>query len=87
MSFCDSQGKAPAFKPIGWAGNSQHILKHMHRHRQCKRNHGHASLQNGNARLAAIQPKPLCLAILRGIREQLVQDGVMTVNEVGTVSE
>ena len=36
---------------------------------------------------AAIQPKQLCLSILRGLHEQLIGDKVMTLNGFGTVCE
>ena len=88
MILKDRQGFAPVFKPTGWCSNSQHVLNHMHK--LCDRTHRHASLQNGLAKHAAIYPKRLCLAILRGIKDQLVSDGLSGLNGlhgVGTVNE
>ena len=69
----------------GWCSNSEDVLKHMHK--VCSHDHRHMTLQDGRAKLAAIYPKSLCLAILRGVRDQLEQDGLCSLNGVGTVCE
>ena len=73
------------FKPTGWCSNSPHILKHMNK--LCDKSHNHANLLGGKAAQAAIWPRGLCLSILRGLREQLLHDGVLSVNGFGIVCE
>ena len=69
------EGK-PALKPMGWCSNSPHVLTHMHR--LCKRQ---------KAGPAAIWPRDVCMSILRGLREQLVEDGIVSLNGFGSVCE
>ena len=85
MKLRDRDGIAPVYKPTGWCSNSRHVLKHMHR--LCTRSHRHADLQNGRAKHAAIYPRKLCLAILRGLKDQLGECGLSNLNGVGTVNE
>ncbi len=49
--------------------------------------HEHADLQGVRAKFAAIWPRKLCLAILRGLRAELVEQGLASFNGVGTVWE
>ena len=67
--------------------NAQRVLNHMHK--LCTRDHEHADLQQGYAKFAAIYPDKLCISILKGIREQLQENGLMSLNpnESGTVCE
>ena len=75
----------PVLKATGWCSNSPCILNNMHK--LCNSDHIHADLQHGNAKHAAIWPRQLCLSILRGIREQLIGDGVMSLGGFGPVCE
>ena len=40
-------------------------------------------LEGGRAKYAAIWPRSLCLAILRGVRDQLKADGLIGINGLG----
>ena len=55
----------------------------------CTKDHEHANLQGKYAKRAAIYPEKLCISILRGIRQQLQENGLMSLNhnEAGTVCE
>ena len=52
-------------------------------HKLCDKSHTHISLQNGRAKYAAIWPVSLCLAVLRGVRDQLQEGGLLGINGLG----
>jgi len=85
MTIEDKQGVAPACKPTGWLSNSNIILQELNK--LCIGGHRHADLTNGRAAKAQVYPEKLCLAILKGLRKQLIKDRVMFEGEIGTVCE
>ena len=86
MILRDARGSAGhVLKATGWRTNSPYILQELAV--LCDKTHVHVSLQNGLARRAAIWPHTLCLSILRGFRKQLQQDGKMSENHIGAISE
>ena len=75
MIIRDPMGPALAFKPTGWMSNSIVILSELNK--LCTNvggpdDHRHANLQNSRAAKAAVYPEKLCLAILRGLRRELI---------------
>ena len=69
-------------KPTKWMSNSRHILNELDV--KCDGGHDHEVLLHGRAKSAAIYPVKLCKSILRGLRGQLIHDGVLGLNSVGT---
>jgi hypothetical protein len=90
MKITDSDGTALVCKKTGWISNSKLILEELNL--QCTNtggpnDHRHADLQNGRAKLAQVYPEKLCLAILKGLRKELIKCGAMYVGEIGTICE
>ena len=87
MTLDHNGRKEKVYKPTGWCSNSPCIREHMHK--LCTKDHKHISLQNGRAKRAAIYPVSLCLSILRGIKDQLVESKNIGINglSVGTTCE
>ena len=84
----------PIMKPTGFMSNSSEILRSLNvqchgKIGRCSRPEGgkHVQCIGVRARRAAIFQDKLCLAILRGLRQQLVVDGRMRRNETGITSE
>ena len=84
----------PIRKPTGFMSNSPEILRALSvqcqgRRGACTRPQGgrHVQCIGVRARRAAIFQDELCLAMLRGLKRQLIVDGRMRENEVGVVSE
>ena len=82
--------KDPVRKPTGFMSNAPELLKTlavrcMGRGGACSRRRGgnHAQCLGSTARRAAIFQDELCVAILQGMRRQLIADGDMKENEVG----
>jgi len=72
----------PAKKPTGWLSNCPGILSELCR--RCDGGHEHGHLLGDNrARRAQVYPEGVCRAILRGLRVQLIADGIMGLNAVG----
>ena len=69
------------FKPTLWMSNAPHVLKHMHK--LCTKDHEHARLTGGKTKRAAIYPDKSCMSILKGVRDQLQYDGLISLNEPG----
>ena len=85
MESKDDQGTGLVKKPTGWATNSPCTAeqvaaqwKHMV--------HRHARLINGRAQAAQVYPMKLCLAILRGLKNQLISNGRMNIKDIGIVT-
>ena len=77
MQLQTREGMLPVLKAIGWLTNSPAILVEMAK--LCTNDgsctdHKHASLQQGRAAKAAVYPEKLCYSILRGLRNQLVEN-------------
>ena len=90
MVLTDVQGRAPVFKPTGWMSNSKNILNQLNK--LCTNNgntsdHRHVNLHRGLAAKAAVYPEKLCLAILKGLRKELIEQKVMFLGQVGTICE
>ena len=85
MTSVDAQGEDLVLKPTRWMSNSAALLDEVAK--RCAGGHRHVQLVNGRARAAAIYPQRLCYAILRGLRQQLTNDRIMNVNNIGTVCE
>ena len=85
MTSEDKQGTAPVLKPTSWVSNSSAVLSEVAL--KCEGGHRHVHLTHGRARAAQVYPEHLCYAILRGLRNQLISDKVMSVNNIGTVCE
>ena len=80
----------PIKKPTGWMSNGVEILRAMSkrctgRGGACSSKPGavHGECLGADARRAAIYPFKLCKAILTGIKNQLIQDGLMEVGVHG----
>ena len=76
--------------PSGFMSNSPVMLGHLNRRcfgkgGICTRPRGgvHAECMGKRAQRAAIFQEELCVTILRGLRDQLIQDGKMLNNEIG----
>jgi len=85
MTSQDAHGVGLVRKATGWLSNSPALLEEVAL--QCSGGHRHVPLVHGRAANAAIYPPNLCFAILRGLRKQLTNDGVMGINNIGTVCE
>ena len=73
----DKLGGALAKKPTKFLTNSPCVAEQLMKRCMGKETHKHqrhASLVHGRAKQAQIYPKPLCVAICRGIKEQIYQD-------------
>lgn len=70
-----TDGDRYVFKPTGCMTNSQSIAAQLQRRRT--RQHEQTPLVNGRADLSEVYPEELCLAILKGLRQQLHADGRM----------
>ena len=64
-------GGGPNLKPTTWLTNSKEIAEELQR--RCSKDHEHVSLIGGKAREAAIYPRGLCEAVVRGFRNYLKQ--------------
>ena len=79
------------FKPTTWMSNSPCILKELNK--QCTNtgdpltDHKHADLKGGRAHYAQIYPEKLCLAILKGLRKELMANKHMILGSIGTTCE
>ena len=90
VTLKDKHGDGLVLKATGWMTNSSHIYNSV-----CKlcsndgseNDHRHVNLQSGVAAKAAIYQEGLCLAILRGLRRELNESGIMHINQIGTVCE
>ena len=88
MTSVDEYGTAPVLKPTGWLTNSYFISEEVGQ--RCTNlyeggQHRHVHLVSGKARAAQIYPVKLCLSILRGLRNQLVDDRLMHKTYIGSV--
>ena len=82
----DGQGKK-VYKPTLWMSNAPHVLKHMHK--LCTKDHEHVRLTGQITKQVAIYPDKLCISILKGVRDQLQHDGLISLDnlESGTICE
>jgi hypothetical protein len=91
MEQTDENGQVrPVKKPTRWMSNAPHILSALDR--RCGRDdqdpeqkHQHVHLIGGRARAAQVYPIKLCQCILKGLRDQLRDDGVISEKFVGSV--
>ena len=77
MNSEDLIGKGLVKKPNGWTTNSAYIAEQVSV--QCSNRfkhmvHRRVHLINGKAKAAEVNPMKLCLAILRGLMNQLTSD-------------
>ena len=86
----EDEDGSPIKKPTGFMSNSPVLLQHLDRRcfgrgGLCTRPRGgqHVECIGKRAQRAAIFQEELCLTILRGLRAQLVDDGLMFHNEIG----
>lgn len=84
-------GKAPVKKLTGWLTHSPRIARRMAQ--QCSNiagkseEHRHAGLKQGRAKQCEVYPRKRCRSILRGLREQLLGDGVLGLEGLGAVCQ
>ena len=84
MEMKDDDGvMKPVLKPTRWLSNSPYLLHALNR--RCNHEHEHTNLIRGRARKAQVYPHRLCTSILRGLRRQLLCDGVMSKTFVGSI--
>ena len=79
MKSRDEHGERLVLKPTGFMANSEEIGKELSK--KCDRSHRHVQLISGRAHAAEIYPPGLCLAILRGLKTQMIKDGTLRPNE------
>ena len=86
----DRHGIGHVLKATGWMTNSTHIYEEV-----CKTcpndgsstDHRHVSLEDGVAEKASVYQDGLCLAILRGLKNELISRNIMHIGQIGTVCE
>ena len=61
-------------KPTRWLSSSEAMLRRLSSN--CQRDHEHGSLLNGKAAQAATYPEKLCVEILQGMRDAIIEDHV-----------
>ena len=73
----------PAKKPTGSVSNSWAIAKRLRR--TCQHDHVHVKLEGGRAKAAALYPDHLCMAMCRGLKDQIEYDatGLKCLGELG----
>ena len=86
MTSCDALGDSPVQKPTGWLTNSLFIAEQVGQ--RCsnlygKGTHRHVHLVDGRARAGQVYPARLCLAILCGLRNQLQDGRLMSIQSDG----
>lgn len=75
MRSQDEQGLGLVKKPTGFLTNSPHLRNQLNK--QCLGGHRHVQLVGGRAKACQVYPKGLCRAILRGIRAELTNNGLL----------
>ena len=87
MTSKDGEGVGCVKKPTGSLTNSIHLKDQLQK--TCMGGHRHVQLVGGRAKPCQIYPRRLCRAMLRGIRNELVQSGIIAgnLNDMLTVSE
>ena len=66
----DERGRAK--KPTGFVSISWAIAKRLRR--SCQHDHVHVKLERGRAKSAALYPDELCMAMCRGLKDQIDYD-------------
>ena len=61
-------------KPTRWLSSIEAMLRRLSS--KCQRDHEHGSLLNGKAAQAAIYPDKLCVDILKGMRDTIIEHDV-----------
>ena len=74
MTSRDMWGEGLAKKPTKFLTNSPHIAKWLSL--KCSQDHRHVSLVGGRAKACEVYPRQLCEAMLQGLKDQLVDDGM-----------
>ena len=75
MTATDERGPGLVQKPTGFLTNSEIMASRLQK--KCLGGHKHVHLLSGKARAAQVYPEPLCHQILSGLKEQLMMDGVL----------
>ena len=90
----ETENGDPMKKPTGFMSNAPKLLHELDRRcfgkkGLCSRPRGgaHAECMGKNAQRAAIFQEKLCVAILRGLRAQLLKDGRMENGAIGVITE
>ena len=71
MTSRDASGEGLVMKPTGYMTNSPFIGEELGI--RCTKDHRHIHLIGGRARAAEVYPAELCIAILKGLKAQLVE--------------
>ena len=84
--------KGPVKQPARWMANSPRLVDELGRmcsgrRGQCSSGETHAHLVDVRARAAAKHPEELCLAMLRGMRRQCIDDGLMQPGLIGSLRQ
>jgi hypothetical protein len=73
MKVDDELGvKKLVMKPTRWLSSSEAMLRRLSSN--CQRDHEHGSLLNGKAAQAAVYPDRLCVEILKGMRDTIIEN-------------
>ena len=76
MTSTDKMGEGLVRKPTGFMTNAEFLENRLSL--KCCGGHRHVTLTDGRAKAAQVYPPRLCHEILRGLKEQLTADGVIT---------
>ena len=75
MRSQDEHGLGLVKKPTGFLTDSPHLRNQLNK--QCLGGHRHVQLVGGRAKACQVYPKGLCRAILRGIKAELTNNGLL----------
>ena len=75
MKSTDESGGGRVKKPTGFLTNSHVLADQLSK--KCMGGHRHIQLVGGRARACQVYPEKLCRSILRGIRNELVNSGIV----------
>ena len=75
MISTDESGGGRVKKPTGFLTNSNFLADQLSK--RCMGGHRHIQLVGGRARACQVYPEKLCRSILRGIRNELVNSGIV----------
>ena len=91
---CPKAGRdeGPVKQPARWMTNSPRLVEELGRvcsgrRGQCISGETYAHLVDVRARAAAKHPEELCLAMLRGMRRQCIDDGLMQPGLIGSLRQ
>ena len=79
----DEQGVAHVKKRTGFMTNCRNIAERLNR--RCQNEHRHIELLNGRAKAAQVYPDKLCAEIVKGLIDQMEEDGRISQDRIGAI--